>query len=1528
MNKAIPQSIGLTVLLLFFHIVLFGQLQVSTDKEDAMYQIGETISFQIRSNASGSANYKIIYDDRSAAIETGTINLVANQTYNLSYTHSKAGVVSCSVSGPGGAGLATATIEPFNITPLEPEPSDFDQYWNTQKSLVNALSNSASLPVHSNNAQSVTYALSLPNVDGRRIYGYMTVPNGSGPFPATIIFPAFGSTAGAVSPQIDVAERGGLITICLSVHNAPVTQADPNAYRPNDPSNRDKIYMRYALTGAMNVINYLESRSDFDQQNVCAMGVSQGGGLAMLLAGIDDRVNLLIHSNPSMNEHQGFKYDQASGFPYYLETSGGSSAVSTAVKYYDAMYASKRFKGPSYSLIGLQDMIVPSATSLAGFNQLSGERVLMVSRDGGHGHPGEYWNGRFEFLRRHYQLTPPFQFAGTTKGYSVDAGAPVQTASSDATVSASVQFESQSISNLSAQWTKVSGPGNVGFANPSAYSTTASFSQAGTYVLRFIAQDNKNLSGEGKIYFLADDVVVTVGEGGGDTGGGDTGGGDTGGGDTGGGDTTGTLTIDCPSDINQTASAGQTTASVSWTVPSATSTCDQGGGTGTCSTTMNGFSYLGKIGQSNYFLSNVPFQWTAAKADAQQNGGVLAKIENKETNDLIQTAGDIVYIGLSDEASEGNFIWTDGSAPSYTNYQSDASNTDGNDYIVVNPWDGSWAYYSQFVAKKYVLEVPCESTSGGGGAPSVTQIGGPSRGSSFPIGTTTVSYQATDDCGNTRTCSFDVTITASTTSLSLNCPTNRQVQLDGGDTRERVDWEIPVGNTNCPNGATTNQLSGPTPNSNLSAGSYTVEYEATDNCGNTDNCSFTISIQETATALSINCPSNKQVQLSPGDMDTRVDWQAAEGATNCPSGATVKQLSGPSPNTNLTEGFYTIWYEATDNCGNRATCSFTIDVKSSPTNLSLNCPEDISVQLNTGENSRAINWADPVDTGSCPGSVTINQTGGPNAGNQLSAGNYQVNYEANDNCNNTATCTFSISITDGPIVDPPSTINLDCTGNIIADLNSNESGKIVYWNDPTLTTNCTIGGTSNGTCAEETLSGFSYIGEFEGSRYYKSTVASTWLMAKAATEAQGGRLISIETEAENNYINEQIDGGYLYIGLNDYDNEGTFTWADGATPSYTNYEPNQGNSTSKNNYLFNAWSGTWTLISNAVYGFYIMEIPCGGGSTGTSTITQTRGPSSGSYLSAGVTTISYAATDACGKTTTCSFTITLNASGPTNPPINSTGECMIQAQSVSLINGITIGGSTNNLIDGSGLSNETRSAQHESGQLYNGVWLNDGTKPILDFDLGTVRTINGLLLWNYSYHTWLVLKRRGVKNFAISVSENGVNYSSETNFTTAASTESGQAETSQLFTLPSPVNARYVRMRVLNAKDDGRYVGLGEIRFTNGCASESIQEEVGLPNSSFRTASASTDLVYSDRATLQIAPNPSKGNFTIALPSGIKEAINVTIYNEIGKEIYQTMFEAGVDQYQIDLQQQPKGVYLIRAHSPSINYKLQKIIIQ
>ena len=1561
MNKSFTLTFGVTLLLWLFSTtpLLFSQVQVSVEKKDAMYRIGQTANFQIRSNSGGSLTYEISYDNRTEAIESGSINVSANQTYTLPYRQSEPGVVFCKVSGAAGADVAAVSFAPLDIAPLEAEPSDFDQYWNAQKAQVRNLSTNPQIAVFRNNANSTTYTLSLPNLGGRRIYGYMTVPKGNGPFPAAIIYPAFGASAASTSTEVDVAETGGLIAISLSVHNTPVTQSDPNAYEPDNTSNREEIYYRYALTGGMNVINYLQTRPDFDKRNICAMGVSQGGGLAMLLAGIDNRVNTMINSNPAMNEHQGHKYKQASGFPYYLSDvllsvggQGTYNAAATATKYYDAVYANRRFKGSSYTLIGLEDDVVPAATSFAGYNQLRGQKILMLSRDGGHGHPGEYWNGRYDFLRRHYQLTPPFQFAATTKGYQIEAGNNTQVATNTAlNLRATVQLEAQNLSNLPAQWKKISGPGAANFSNASSYSTTVSFSQAGTYVLQFLAQDNKKLDSEGKMYFLSDDITITVGgggtTGGGTTGGGTTGGGTTGGGTTGGGTTGGntasTLTINCPSSITINAAAGQNSAIANWATPTANSTCSQG--SGGCSTNISGFTYMGQANQSNFFISNQTFKWKEAEADAKQRGGTMAIINSQAENDLIQGRGEIVYIGLSDEEREGTFKWADGSSVGFSNFQADVSNTANLDYIAVNHWDGTWAYYDNIVSKKYILEIPCGGTTSGGAT--IRQQGGLSSGSAFPIGTTTINYQATDPCGNTETCSFSVTVNATAANLNLTCPANQTVQLSAGVSQAQVTWQNPTTSTNCSGNVQLNQLSGPTSNSFLAAKNYLVSYEAT------------------------------------------------------------------------------------DNCNNRKTCSFRVDVIAANTNINMSCSRDLTFQLPTGQRQRSVNWEAPNITTTCGGDIVLTQTGGPAPNSLLSAGTVQVTYEARDNCGNSTTCSFDITIIEATAAASPTTLSLTCPANRTIEISTTENGKTVNWSAPQVSTTCTIGGNTN--CAAQTITGHTYLGKIGQSHYYLSNAETDWEEAVVEATKTGGYLVKIESEEENSRLQEFINSGYVYIGLNDKQEEGTFKWTDGTALGYSNYVETTSNSIYNNYILFNGWKGTWSLTGNNVHKRYVVEIPC----ASSTSFQQSEGPTNGNFLPIGTTRIGYVATDACANTDACSFTITIKKSTTpigdcSNPsdggtiaatenkcepfqatilaelftpiglseeveyawlrststcpnsltqritgadkefydpgfiqqttyftrwmrvkgctewkksncvvkqvsacggdaPTSSTS-CLVKPQAVELTTGTTIGGNLRDIINGTGLSGEVATATHESGRLYDGVWLNDGTKPVLEFDLGTARLIDGLLLWNYSYHEWMVLKRRGVKDFAISTSTDGVRFSAETRFKATATTAAGIKEKGQFFALPTAITAKVVRLRVINAQNDASYVGIGEVRFTNNCGLRSLEETTDITTSNRSTAINNTELSHSVSTLkandLRLSPNPSTGRFSIELPHQAEDLIRISIYNELGKEVYFQQFDDQQLTVTITLEQYPPGIYLVRVTEGAKAFSLKKIIIQ
>ena len=498
----------------------WAQLELKADRNNAVYNTGETIQFQVRSSTSGSATYKITHDRYASPIESDTLNLQAGVQKVITFSSSDPALVLLTLEQNGQAIKAAAAISPLQLGPLEDEPADFDAFWNISKAELAAIPMDAQLTAYSNTTYSTTYKVNLASVGGRRVYGYISVPAGVGPFPAILTLPAFGSSPNVATPDISIAEKGGAISMSISIHNAEPDQVDANAYQPDVITDPNNMYDRLAVLAGVRAIDYLFSRSDFDGQSLGVVGVSQGGGLSLMLAGIDDRVKLLAHSNSTHCQHSGLKYEQASGFPYYLNrsrsevgTDAHEQATLAASKYFDAVYFARRYNGPSLTVISYEDETCPPATVFAAYNELKGQKTLVNARDLGHNHPTEYWDGRFDFFRRHFPATliPPWPWPSTTTGYLINAGADRNIDLSESLpLSGSLNLNGLSLSNLPVEWTVVEGPGTVNFDNAMAVNTSATFSQPGAYVLRLTAYDYQQLAADAKFYTLIDELTVMV----------------------------------------------------------------------------------------------------------------------------------------------------------------------------------------------------------------------------------------------------------------------------------------------------------------------------------------------------------------------------------------------------------------------------------------------------------------------------------------------------------------------------------------------------------------------------------------------------------------------------------------------------------------------------------------------------------------------------------------------------------------------------------------------------------------------------------------------------------------------------------------------------------------------------------------------------------------------------------------------------------------------------------------------------------
>lgn len=127
------------------------------------------------------------------------------------------------------------------------------------------------------------------------------------------------------------------------------------------------------------------------------------------------------------------------------------------------------------------------------------------------------------------------------------------------------------------------------------------------------------------------------------------------------------------------------------------------------------------------------------------------------------------------------------------------------------------------------------------------QTAGLPSGSTFPVGTTTNTFEVTDASGNKSSCSFTVTVNDVENPV-ISCPSSQTLEptCPSGAVG---NWTAPVGTDNCP-GAVTTRTAGPAPGSTFAAGTTTtITYTVNDAHGHSASCSFTVTVKSVTQTL-------------------------------------------------------------------------------------------------------------------------------------------------------------------------------------------------------------------------------------------------------------------------------------------------------------------------------------------------------------------------------------------------------------------------------------------------------------------------------------------------------------------------------------------------------------------------------------------------------------------------------------------------------------------------------------------------------
>ncbi|XP_041457583.1 mucin-17-like [Lytechinus variegatus] len=502
----------------------------------------------------------------------------------------------------------------------------------------------------------------------------------------------------------------------------------------------------------------------------------------------------------------------------------------------------------------------------------------------------------------------------------------------------------------------------------------------------------------------------------------------------------------CPGDITATVPLGSQTTTAIWQLPGA---ADNNGAATLTSNYSPGDVFPAGITEVVYVATD------SAGLTARCSFNVIAQLPVDETPPVIDNCPEERFATLPDGSSTVPVVWpapqasdNSGQVTLSSNYNPGDSFPPGQTLVFyaakdpyglltsctftvfvsttgdTNPPVISGCPENQFItappgsSSVLVTWIPPTATDDTG---IVTLTGDSTPGSSFPVGTTSVRYEARDSSGLVSRCTFQIFVTAdggdTVPPVITNCPTDQFATLPAGSPSVAVSWIEP---TATDNRGTPLLFSNFNPGDLFPLGSRTVTYTARDSSGLEAFCSFNVVVSGTTTTgdttspVFVTCPSSQTITVSQGQTSTTAVWTTPTATDNA-GAPTVIQTAGPGPGGVFSLGSTPVTYTARDGAGLEETCVFNIIVTvpgggttqdNIPPVIS-GCDESVSA-ISNGD-VVPVSWNVPTATDNgveIPPSSTP-----PFSSIFIPPGNYgPFNYVFTDIAGNSAVCPIFISI--------------------------------------------------------------------------------------------------------------------------------------------------------------------------------------------------------------------------------------------------------------------------------------------------------------------------------------------------------------------------------------------------------------------------------------------------------------------------------------------------------------------------------------
>lgn len=405
-------------------------VEVSTDREEALYEKGEEVTFTITAK---DGDKVLDWGDVRWVLSRGGYETLSQGDGSLDggnglqvkgklgvpgfllLTATFTGTDGKKVSGYGGAGFS-----PLEIKPSMDSPVDFDEFWKAQKAAL------AKIPMEfkSEKIEKTEEGLEAYDVkiqcekDGPPVSGYFARPVKAArkSLPAVLFVHGAGVRSSSLSNAVSGA-RDGFLSMDINAHGSEngkpaefyeeLKKGALKNYTHAGRDSRDEIYFRGMYIRMIRAIDFLTSQPEWDGQVMAVVGHSQGGLQALVAGGLDERVTFIASGVPAGCDHTGMKANRISGWPKIVPIVDGKPdpKVIEASRYIDAVNFARRCEAEAIVSVGFIDRTCPPTSVYAAYNVLKGEKEMINEPKMGHARPKPVEEAFWNALKAHVTAT-------------------------------------------------------------------------------------------------------------------------------------------------------------------------------------------------------------------------------------------------------------------------------------------------------------------------------------------------------------------------------------------------------------------------------------------------------------------------------------------------------------------------------------------------------------------------------------------------------------------------------------------------------------------------------------------------------------------------------------------------------------------------------------------------------------------------------------------------------------------------------------------------------------------------------------------------------------------------------------------------------------------------------------------------------------------------------------------------------------------------------------------------------------------